>query len=561
MKQAMEGTQFDGELLRPSTWTAGDDPSVRGVLGHTAQGLGSMIPVAAASAVAGPAGAAVMGGLGAAGEGAESGREFVEAAQGREGEAGPAAIEAMPGYRALREQGLSHEDAAAELARLTESEAGAWQAIPGTLGGAATGKVLSRAEGFLNAGSRAARVTKKGVAGALEEGTQEAVEGMASQRGIEQATGTDLNTQEGSFGNFVLGALAGGTMGAGSGLIGSDETGNGQPDGAAIGGVDSAIPLLPAPESGGTIFGQSESRQMAGSFERDPSNPNRPAADQSGAGAQFRPAGPIPGSVPDPSAEASRIFAAPDQSEIEGEYTEVSPAVPDWLDVPAEGRAQNTSPDGSGAGAVAAPGGEASLSVPPGAAATNPEFANNRILPPQAGPVEAIAQGIAARTPAPAPEIQPMFPEHKPGSAIRLGDPTTGEIVDGVFMGETPEGNAQVRVKGQTLDLTPQEFDALRDMAPQIEAEQKRAEAEAKTESRRAPDAQPGSSDLAQRAQQAARAAGPAPDPVEEPLVEDGDEARARRLRNRLEYLQRQARSTGWNRRLTEEREAAQTAL
>lgn len=502
MKQALEGTQFEGELFSPSTWGAGDDPSVRGVLGHTAQGLGSMIPVAAASAVAGPAGAAVMGGLGAAGEGAQSGRDFVQAVRGREGEAGPAALEAMPAFRALLDQGLSPDEAAAELAGLAESESAAWQAIPGTVGGAAMGKILSRAEGVLNAGGRAARAAKKGLAGAIEEGAQEAAEGMASQRGIAAATGAEVNTQQDSFGNFVLGALSGGAMGAGAGVLGGRQDTGGAEDGPAPGPGDadpaepaggSGTPLaLPAPENGGTIFGQSQARQEPDSFDRDPSNPNRAAADQSGAGAQFRPAGPPPvgDSRPDAVAEAERIFRAqpdtmdlpadaPIPPEVDGEFTEI-PLISD------------TGPDGSGAGAVAAPGGVSSLSAPPGAAATNseplagfpPEFYGGQTpegivkLPPirHAGPVERIAQGIAAATP---PALPARFPDQKPGSAVRFGDAASGQIIDGVFLGET-EAGARVRVQGREIDLTPEQFDAGRDAVGPIEEERKRAEQEAK---------------------------------------------------------------------------------
>lgn len=394
-RDAMAGFSPAGEIFSPSTWSLGDDPSIRGAVLQTAQGLGSMVPVVAGSALAGPAGGAAMGALQAAGEGAQSGREFVEAAQGREGESGPAAIEAMPGYQALRDQGLSHAEAADELARLTESEAGARQMIPGALGGAATGKILSRAEGVLNAGGRAARTLKKGAAGALEEGIQEAAEGMAAQSGIAAATGADVNTQDDSFANFVLGAMSGGAMGGGAGLVSpgqtdSEQVGDVGGGDAAAGGAAGPLLLpapqeamgLPAPSSGGTIFGQSESRQEPGSFERDPSNPRRPRADQSGAGARFRPDGP------------------------------------------------------------AAPG----------------------------GPIEAAARSIASAMPAPEPQRAPAFPDQKPGSAIRLGDEATDWIADGVFLGETAEGNAQVRVQGETLELTPQQFDMARDQVTRIEA-------------------------------------------------------------------------------------------
>ncbi|UFM64251.1 PLxRFG domain-containing protein [Paracoccus sp. MA] len=476
-QRALEGFQPGGELLDPSSWTLGDDPSVRGALLQTAQGLGSMAPIVA---MPGPAGAAAFGALSAAGEGAESGREFVEHARGREGEAGPAYIEALPGYRALRDQGMSHEDAAEELARQTESESGAWQMVPGALGGAATNRIMRGAEGVLNAGGRAARAIKKGAAGALEEGVQEAVEGMASAAGIEQATGGVVNTQQDSFANFLLGAMTGGGMGVGAGLVSRGETDREQaglpsdPGDTTDAMAEPDVPLLPAPGSGGTIFGQSSTRQEPGSFDRDPSNPRRAAADQSGAGAQFRPTEPPPVPQVDPAAEAVRAFTAqpdtmdlpadaPVLPEIEGEFTEF-PLISD------------TGPDGSGAGAVAAPGSEASLSVVPGAAATNP------IVPgpaAPAGPVERIAQGIAAATPPALPAPPARFPDQKPGSAVRFGDPASGQIIDGVFLGETDSG-ARVRVQGREIDLTPEQFDAGRDAVAQIEAEQKRAEAEAK---------------------------------------------------------------------------------
>lgn len=448
-QKAMQGFQPGGELTDPSSWTLGEDPSVRGAALQVGQGLGSMAPVVAAGAVGGPGAAAAVGALSSAGEGAQSGRDFVEAARGRDGEAGPAYIEALPGYQDRRAQGMSHEDAAAELARATESEAGAWQAIPGALGGAATQRIMRGADGFLNAGGRLARAGKKAAAGALEEGVQEAAEGMAAQGGIADATGADLNTQEDSFANFMLGAMTGGVMGAGAGLVSPGETEREQSDAPTT--TDNtpagAAPVAPQ-DGGGSMFGRTAAQADA------------PAP------APYRAA-----PLPDAATEAERIFAArPDTMdlpgdaaalpEIDGEFTEISPA-------------QNTGPDGSGVGAVAAPGGRASLSAPSGAAATNPQ--------PAPGPVAQAALSIMDATPAPAPDVAQIFPEHKPGSAIRLGDEATGEIMDGVFMGETPEGKAQVRVKGQTLDLSPQDFDTFRDAAPRIEEARKLAEKNAKT--------------------------------------------------------------------------------
>lgn len=84
---------------------------------------------------------------------------------------------------------------------------------------------------------------KKAFAGAIEEGAQEAAEGMASQQGIAEATGADVNTQQDSFGNFVLGALSGGVMGAGAGLLGPGQTDSEQ-SGDAAGDARSATAIL-----------------------------------------------------------------------------------------------------------------------------------------------------------------------------------------------------------------------------------------------------------------------------------------------------------------------------
>ncbi|TNE66850.1 MAG: PLxRFG domain-containing protein [Rhodobacteraceae bacterium] len=439
-QEAMRGTEMGGELFKPSTWTLGEDPSLRGLILQSAQGVGSMAPMLVARH---PVVAATMGSLMSGGEGAANGRKFVEDAATTMGDDGRPVIEQFSGYKELLSDGATPEQATQELARRAENDAGFFQAIIGSLGGAATNRIFRSADGWLGAGGRLTSAAKKSAVGFIEEGSQEALEGAASQGGIQRATGQDMNLAEDSFGNFVLGGLSGGISGGAGGMIfGATEeqsSGSSDPETPDIplmlpappdeeAPIQNSQPLalpapmgmeraLPAPENGGTIFG-------------------------SGRGGY-----------------------APDEFEIQNDR----PRGPtEFAQQPAQMRAdQNTIAVGSRDGAVAAPDRGLSLPAPTGAAATNDVGVRQ---PSPAGPIEAIAQSV--QMPTPAPEAPVRFPDQKPGAAIRLGDPESGQIFDAVFLGETETG-AKVRISGQEVDLTPQEFDMGRNSVVQIEAAQK----------------------------------------------------------------------------------------
>lgn len=505
-----KGTNLSGELLSPSTWDFGDDPSVSGLVLNAAEGVGSMIPMVASR---GPVGAAIMGGLMAGGEGAENGRQFVIDAARVLDENGEPEIAKLPEYQKLRAAGKSHEQATMDLARVAETEAGFRQSVVGALGGAATNRIFRSAEGWMGTGGRVARAAKKGTAGFFEEGVQEAIEGGAALSGIGAATGGDMNLAEDSFGNFVMGGLSGGAMGAAGGMLfGENEAAaqteteteaEAQQEGqAAIEGPDRPLmlpppdrglpgpgamgalpapdvpPQLPGPTNGGTIFGEGRPGVEPNAIERDPNNPRAPRDEIINGPAQFRP-GPT-----------------------------------------------NATADGSGDGAVVAPGGGSFLSASPGAATSSlpgplalpapdsggtifgagrpglepnaierdpnkPRAPRDQIIngpaqfrpgqsnatapmeAPPAGPIDAIARSI--KMPEPQPVAPPVrFPEHKPGSAVRLGDQDSGQIFDGVFLGESEQG-AHVRIGGREEILAPEVFDMGRDAVAQIEAQQKEA--------------------------------------------------------------------------------------
>ncbi|MDB6179011.1 PLxRFG domain-containing protein [Paracoccus sp. Z330] len=414
-KDKRDGTQIGGSLADPSSWTLGEDPSLIGLLGVAAEGAGSMLPMVAAP---GPRVAAVFGGLMAGGEGVDNGRKFVEDAAKTLDENGRPEIEKLPTYQELTGAGgMSPEDAVEEVARRAENNAGFRQGLFGSLGGAATNRIMRGADGWLGKGGRLTKAVKKSAAGAAEEGTQEAFEGAASQSGINAATGAETDILQDSFGNFVAGGLAGGGMGAVSGALGGGS--DAQQDGP-IDPETGEVLALPAPDApqGGPLV--SAPRLI----EQDPnfSNLNRPE---------------MVDDIGTPIADGSGDGQA---------------AAPDGVPFP---------PD-QGAAAT----GDAMGALPPPAAPAG-------LLPPPAGPIEAIAQGLAQNMPQPEPEFPPLFPDQKPGGAVRLGNPASGNITDAVFMGETPEGMAQVRINGAVVELTPEEFDGARNAVTEIEAAQK----------------------------------------------------------------------------------------
>lgn len=471
------GTQISGDLTDPSSWSLGEDPSLIGLLGVAAEGIGSMAPLVA---MPGPRAAAVFGGLMAGGEGAQNGRQFVEDAAKTLDENGRPEIERLPVYQALTDSGMAPADAVEEVARRAENNAGFRQGLIGSIGGAATNRIMRGAEGWLGRGGRLTRAMKKGAAGSAEEGVQEATEGAASATGINEATGADLNVMEQSFADFMGGALAGGGMGA---IAGAALPGERQADGPPVDpatGEPLALPApdetlaLPAPAGGGTIFG------------RDERPIQMPGPDGSGAG---------------------QAAAIPDQSSLDQDAA----ATPSPVDV---------------LGAV-----------PP------------QIAPP-AGPLEAIGAGLAASRPEPEPEYPPTFPDQKPGGSVRLGDSASGAITDAVFMGETPDGAAQVRINGEIVAMTPAEFDQARNAVQEIETARKEAEKAAKQAETKGPDTPGALSQAAMQNIAPPAQRGPERRPEDEMAMMEPDEAR-----KALANLETLARSRGWNTRTSKMRD------
>ncbi|MGL6290850.1 MAG: hypothetical protein ACRC2H_09205, partial [Silanimonas sp.] len=231
-RQVVEDTTPSGELLSPSTWSLGEDPSVVGALGQIAGGLGTSAPTMATALLtrgraAVPATMAV-GGL------SEGGGASQQESQ-RIADMGQAQLDAVPRYRELLASGMDPAQARAALAAEAGSSAfapaGAIGALGGVLEAAPFFAPVRRAFGELGSGA-ATRAAIAGTGGAALEGAQEAAVGAASVAGANAATGEDRSLLEDSFSNAVLGAAIGGPLNA----IGAAVSPPGQPSDA--GGAD-----------------------------------------------------------------------------------------------------------------------------------------------------------------------------------------------------------------------------------------------------------------------------------------------------------------------------------
>lgn len=214
-KEAIEGSTPDGDILKPSTWSLGKNPSAVGYMALGLDVFGSMAPVVTAAVVAGPVGGMAVGGAQGGGAAEAQAHEAID-----EMAKTPGLLESQSSY--YREQiaaGVEPEEAL----RLTKEAAGKYALIltapVSGLGGAATSVIIHPASKIAAGSNIAGRVGARFGLGALEEGTQEAMESVATNAGINTGAGTNLDLTEGTFGDFVLGALAGGATGAAGGAF------------------------------------------------------------------------------------------------------------------------------------------------------------------------------------------------------------------------------------------------------------------------------------------------------------------------------------------------------
>lgn len=236
-KQAIRNAEITGTLWKPSTWDFGEDPSFSGLGHQVVNTLGQIAPIIVAGVTTGGVGAAATGGFMGSQGGRDTARQQVEDAY-YDG----TLYDLVPKFKELIDQGMAQEKALELIQDEAEDFAQILTLPVSALGGAATSAVFKGQLGKYFGQSLGARVAGSTAGGALEEGLQEVGESFASKKGIELATELPQNYGEGTFGDFFLGAMAGGTVGAAGGAMSSG------PDGIARTRDYDEFDVVPTPE-------------------------------------------------------------------------------------------------------------------------------------------------------------------------------------------------------------------------------------------------------------------------------------------------------------------------
>ena len=212
-RKAMTESGLDGDIFSPSTLKFKGDPTLRGISLMSANVLGNLAPVVVASIFSGGMAAA---GVGAA-QGFEGGAQTAEDVTQQAFDEGRLQTDSTY-FKAQIENGSSPAEALAKTKQVAALAGGGLAAIVAGAGGAATGGIVKGAVGAAAGGSVGRRVAASAVAGAVEEGVQEAVEGVAARQGANMAGGAGSNITEQTGGDAFAGILGGGPAGAAGGV-------------------------------------------------------------------------------------------------------------------------------------------------------------------------------------------------------------------------------------------------------------------------------------------------------------------------------------------------------
>lgn len=231
-REAIANSTPEGDLLDPSTWSLGKAPSLAGYSALVLDVFGQMTPVIAAAVVAGPAGGAIVGGLQGGGAAGKQAEDVIEQMANE-----PGLLEKESAfYREQIAAGRSHDEAVAATKAAASQAAFLLTAPISGLGGFATSKIIDPATVVLQGRNLLTRISGKAGLSALEEGTQEAAESVAANLGVNVGAGTNVDLTEGTFGDFLLGALAGGGVGGIAGGVGeATQALGGRPDAGEAG--------------------------------------------------------------------------------------------------------------------------------------------------------------------------------------------------------------------------------------------------------------------------------------------------------------------------------------
>lgn len=219
-KQLMGDASPDGSLFDPRSWSVGENPSLKGYGMLAADVLGSFLPVVAASVLSGGTAGMVVGGLQGAGAASEQAAQIVDQAALTVDSLGVSNLERESAYyREARARGMTHDEAVLATKEAASQIAALMTAPISALGGYATSSILTKPAGAIASRGLAGRIAGTAALSGLEEGLQEAAESIATRYGTSVSTGWDsLDLTEGTFGDFVLGAIGGAPVGGLAGI-------------------------------------------------------------------------------------------------------------------------------------------------------------------------------------------------------------------------------------------------------------------------------------------------------------------------------------------------------
>jgi hypothetical protein len=225
-KARIADSQATGDLLKAAKnlsleeISLGKDPSVMGYLLQGSEVLGSMMPTIATALITKKspslqtkATAAVGAGMGA-GEAVQDTRQMVEKMSDLE------LAQSSPYFAEMLKKGVPVEEARKVVTDKAAEYAAQLQGSVSAFGSVLTGKLMTGQFDKLMTGpvkNRLGRIAIGGTAGAAEEGTQEFLEGIAKNIGVNKAIITEIGAD--SFANFLLGALGGAGPGAYRGAV------------------------------------------------------------------------------------------------------------------------------------------------------------------------------------------------------------------------------------------------------------------------------------------------------------------------------------------------------
>jgi len=183
----------------------GKDPSFVGYALQGSQILGSLAPVIGTALLTKSSKAVGTVGFGmGAGEAVQNAQEYVGKLSDAE------LVAASPYYKTMLEKGVSPQEARKVVTDKAAEYAAQLQGSVAAFGDVITGKLVTGQFDKLMTGpvkNRLGRIALGTTAGSLEGGTQEFLEGIASDIGVNKSVIKEIGEE--SFANFVLGAMGG----------------------------------------------------------------------------------------------------------------------------------------------------------------------------------------------------------------------------------------------------------------------------------------------------------------------------------------------------------------